>query len=51
MPAVLRDAVSRHIPGIGRNSNTSIDAPGAMKCGWVFKRSISPSFDSDGRIE
>jgi hypothetical protein len=22
-----------HMPGIGRNSKTSIDAPGAMKCG------------------
>lgn len=40
-----------HIPGIGRNSNTSIDAPGDMKCGWFFRRPISASFDSAWRIE
>jgi len=44
-------AASTHIPGMGRNSNTSIDPPGAMKCGWFFKRSIRPSFDSAWRME
>ena len=40
-----------YIPGIGRNSNTSIDAPGDMKCGWFSKRAINASFDSAWRIE
>ena len=40
-----------HIPGIGRNSKTSIDAPGDMKCGWLFRRFIRASFDSAWRIE
>ena len=53
MPGSPRGALlfQNHIAGIARNSNTSIDAPGDVKCGWLFRRFISASFDSAWRIE
>jgi len=34
------------MPGIGKNSSTSIEAPGALKCGWSFKSRASSLLDS-----
>src|SRR6516162_4821380 len=40
------------MPGIGRNSSTSIDgSPGAWKCGWSSSSFSTASTDSASRIE
>jgi hypothetical protein len=48
-----RHGVARggHIPGIDRNSNTSIDAPGILKCGWPSSCRFTSSTELPWRTE
>ena len=39
------------MPGIDKNSSTSIEAPGALQCGWSFSSSASSLLDSAWRME